>query len=423
MVNFTENRIPVFRNNRISLCRRSVAAIALVTFLFALAGCGGVPGNAPTMLATARAIPPASFGFDIHDALTDWPPQPFGLWRLWDANVDWARVEPAPGVFDFSLLDQYVSLAAAHGVQIIYVLGNTPTWASQDPTVVGNEHIPGASAPPSNVQDWQTFVQAVATRYRGRILAYEVWNEANLSSYWTGSLGDMLQLTQIAFQTIKQIDPAAAVLAPSVVGGGGLSYTNDFLSQGGDHFTDAIPYHLYDTSLLPEEALPYFERVVSLAQQWSKPLWDTETGFGPWGTFSSEQDAAAFVARTLILQSALGVTHIVWYAWDDRGPWVHLFMTESDLRTPTLAATAFAQVEHWLEGSTISCSSQNDGSWQCPLTQNGQQKFIVWNPTATTGFSIPSGWRVSHVRDLQGNMQPIADGQIEIGSSPVLLEP
>ena len=406
--------------------RQSVpGALLLFVAVAALmqSGCGSGPGQAASPRAiSSTLVTKRTFGLDIHDAINHWPTEPFGFWRLWDATVDWARVEPARGVFDFTRLDQYVKLAEQHHVQLIYVMGNTPAWSAQDPNAKSNEGVPGASSPPTDVQDWQDFVTTVATRYKGRIQAYEIWNEANLAGYWTGSLDGMLQMAQIAYTTIKHVDPVAAVLAPSVVAQSGLDWLSKFLAAGGANYTDAIAYHLYSTNKSPESVLQYYQDVMSLGQQWGKAVWNTEVGWGPWGTFDETQ-SASFLARMLILQSAAGLTHIGWYAWDDRGAWVHLYLVEADMHTPTLAGIAFGQVQSWLDGSAVACSNEL-GTWQCELTAaGGKKKYILWNPNSTLAFAVPSAWQVNSVRDLGGAVHGISGAQTQVDSMPVLLEP
>jgi beta-glucosidase/6-phospho-beta-glucosidase/beta-galactosidase len=41
---------------------------------------------------------------------------------------------------------------------------------------------------------WRTFVRAVATRYKGQIEAYEIWNEPNLKMFWTGSVEQLVTI-------------------------------------------------------------------------------------------------------------------------------------------------------------------------------------------------------------------------------------
>jgi hypothetical protein len=386
-------------------------------------GSAASSGTPFTTFSASAAAPETTsentFGLDVENSILHWPTVPLGYVRLWDAGVTWAQVEPSRGVYDFTKLDQYVQQAQQHNVKIIYTLANTPQWAAQDTTQSQDP------TQPPQPQDWQDFVQTVVTRYQGRIACYEVWNEADTPSYWTGTISEMLELARIAYATIKQIDPAAFVLAPSVVSPSvGVPWVRQFLSSGGANYTDGIAFHLYYGDPRPESAVSFYQEVTSLAQQFGKPVWDTEVGWGPPDTFT-DAESAAFLARTLILQWASGIRHIVWYAWDDRGPWVHLYVVQPDLQTPTLAGIAFGQVQTWLLGSTVTCAGQPDGSAQCTATAvaDATKKYIVWNPSATVTFSVPSAWHVSQVRDLQGNVQTISGREVQISPSPVLLEP
>lgn len=403
-----------------------VGVIAAAIVALGIAGCRGVSGIAPANVSGgANANVEQRFGMHMHDAIHHWPSVNFGYWRIWDAGASWPQVETARGVYDFSLLDQYVSLAKQHNVKIIYVLGNTPQWASQDPTHVGTQGLPGATAPPTNMQDWQDFVRTVVTRYQGRIYSYEIWNEVNLDGYWTGNMNQMLQMVQVAYQTIKQVDSAAIVLSPSLVAGSGIDYLKKFLSSGGNQFSDGIAFHLYDTNPQPEGTLvDFYLPVTAIGQQYGKPIWDTEVGWGPFGTFPTQQAEAAFTARTMILQAASGINVIVWFCWDDRGPWVHIDFVGPDFQTPTPAAIAFNQVQEWLLNASITCSDDPSGTWQCPVTpQGGAPKYIVWNSQTSTTFTIPSTWNVKTMTDLAGNTQPISGSSLSISTSPVLLSP
>ena len=399
-----------------------VGALAL-TFL----SCGrGVPGSIPsTLTAGADAKVTQRFGMHMHDAIHHWPSVTFGYWRVWDAGVSWPQIETARGQYDFSLMDQLVALAQQHNIKLIYCAGNTPQWTSTDPSHVGTQGLPGATAPPNNMQDWQDFITTFATRYKGKIDAYEIWNEVDLDGYWTGSVSQMVQMVQVAYQTIKQIDPNAVVLSPSLVAGNGKDYMKKFFQAGGDKFSDAVAYHLYDTQMKPEQTVAdVYEPTLAIAHSFGKEIWDTEVGWGPFGTFPSQQAEAAFTARTMILQAAEGIDVVVWFCWDDRGPWVNLYFVGPDFQTPTPAAVAFNQVQAWLLDSSITCSNTPDGTWQCTVTPpTGSPKYIVWNSNASSSFSIPSAWQVKTLTDLAGNTQPISGGAININTSPVLVSP
>jgi hypothetical protein len=97
-----------------------------------------------------------------------WPPFSFGSWRSWDAAGTWAYVEPQRGQWDFQLLDQYIALAKRDNVEILLVLGLSPTWASARPSEDSPYRL-GAASEPQRMEDWENYVRTVATRYRGQI--------------------------------------------------------------------------------------------------------------------------------------------------------------------------------------------------------------------------------------------------------------
>ena len=47
------------------------------------------------------------------------------------------------------------------------------------------------------------------------IKSYEIWNEANLKTFWNGTPEEMAELTKRAYDIIKKIDPAAQVVSAS----------------------------------------------------------------------------------------------------------------------------------------------------------------------------------------------------------------
>src|SRR5215831_10166532 len=184
-------------------------------------------------LQPPRAVIPASyFGMHIHHLAypvpTPWPSPPVPQWRLWDANVTWANLEPAKGQWRFENLDRYLSLAAQHGTGLLMTLGGTPSWASARPQLKSN-YYPGFTAEPAKIEDWRDYVRTVVSRYRGRIQAYEIWNEPNWTDYWSGSMDQMLMLTREASQIVRDVDPIALVVSPSAAAANGVSWLAEFL--------------------------------------------------------------------------------------------------------------------------------------------------------------------------------------------------
>jgi hypothetical protein len=70
--------------------------------------------------------------------------------------------------------------------------------------------------PPDDPQDLADFMGNMATRYKGRVQAYEIWNEQNLRREWEGaplSAADYVGLLGAAYQAIKAVDPGAIVVS------------------------------------------------------------------------------------------------------------------------------------------------------------------------------------------------------------------
>ncbi|MCA9974940.1 MAG: hypothetical protein KC413_04295, partial [Anaerolineales bacterium] len=73
-----------------------------------------------------------------------------------------------------------VQMVEQSGLQMVVRLDQNPLWAVAS---LPSDRI-GENQPPANYQDFGDYCYAVAERYHGRIAAYQVWNEPNLSREW-----------------------------------------------------------------------------------------------------------------------------------------------------------------------------------------------------------------------------------------------
>ena len=137
-----------------------------------------------------------------------------GLIRLWDSGVSWGLVEQHRGKYWWVGLDRAVAAATSQGAEILYVLGSTPTWAASN-RKQGSYPNAGAASSPRHIADWRRWVTAVVRRHGASIYAYQVWNEANLPTFWQGTPRQMARLTLEAHKIIKRLDPTAKVVAAS----------------------------------------------------------------------------------------------------------------------------------------------------------------------------------------------------------------
>ena len=386
---------------------------------------------ASELQAPTTNIPDTYFGLHIHHLIimdqaipTPWPDVAVPAWRLWDAGVNWPDLEPAKGVWQFGTLDRYLAFAEQHGTKILLPLEGSPGWASarpQSPSPYG----PGFTAWPDNLDDWRVYVKTVVARYKGRIEAYEIWNEPNLRDFWTGNTDQMIALTKEASQIIHSIDPRAIVVSPSATTESGVPWLAEFLKKGGGSFVDVIGFHLYVNphTKTPEDMIPLIQSVQRTMTEngaGNLPLWNTESGWLIPAHFDSEDDAAGFLARAYILAWACGVQRFYWYAWDNRLLAIVTY-SESEHR-PTKAGLAYGAIQQWLVGARMDrCSSDGDQDWVCQINRSGKKEWIVWNPQGSRKFNLPKEWHVKSSLLLLGDRQSLSGLSIEIGPQPMLL--
>ena len=395
-----------------------------------------------------RAIQQDFFGLHLHRAVADapetmasvWPAARFGSWRLMAAHVAWSDLEPAPDVWRFERLDSLCALARAHGVTLLYTLGTTPRWASSRPNEPSNFDL-GNQAPPTRLSDWERYVDTVAKRYRGRITAYEIWNEPNQAGSFSGTTQQLLELARVANKVVHAVDANAEVTTPSPTGGlRGVAWLADYLDAGGADAADVVAFHFYVSPRSPEaiQALVDSVREVLKLRSLAKmPLWNTETGWliqnhanrvmpvGPPGTFASRvldnETSAAYVGRALLVGICSGLARFYWYAWDNRT----MGMTEADGQRVKPAGLAYERIVRWTSGARVeSCVRRSDGVWTVRLARGGRQYGVVaWSEHGPSQIPMPDGWRSAVRSSLFGpaEAEPAGSGTtLIVGHVPSL---
>ncbi len=361
-----------------------------------------------------------------------WPPARFGTLRLWDSGTSWTALEPQKGVWNWQPLDTWVAASEQHGApDILLTLGQTPGWASSNPDDV-NYVGAGAPAPPANIQDWRDYITAVAQRYKKRIRYYEIWNEPNDPTYYTGTVAELAQLTAEAYSILKAVDPENTVISPAAYAPG---YLNQLLQAGMAQNVDMIAYHFYET---PPEAtandIANVNLVLAANGASAIPLWASEGASGD-NTTAPESLAAAYLVRKYLVHLAFGSIRFDWYAWGKATTFC-VGTEENNPQVLTEAGQAFGILLNWLRGASLaSASIDGSGTWQIGLTWQAEPPFssapnggfrgdglIVWNPSTTVQFAIPDSLQAVSQYDIFGNVTTVEGTTVTVGDSPVLLK-
>nr|OEJ74560.1 hypothetical protein BH720_13880 [Desertifilum tharense IPPAS B-1220] len=396
-------------------------------------------GNPSVFAPTSKPIPASLFNLNLInlDYGASWPSIPFRIWRNFYA--DWPLLEPRQGEWNFATLDRDMALAEQQGVEVMLILKETPTWASARPEEPGccYPNPPnGAVAEAKNIEDWKNYVRTVATRYRGRVRYYELWNEPNVPRFYSGTIEQLVRLNQAAYQVLKQVDPNITVVSSGLSPyGEHLRYFERYLALGGGQAADVIGYHFYVAPHAPEAMLPVIRHVQALMAKYQvadKPLWNTEMG---WRMENSDQniedetwagrplnsrDAVAYLARSYILNWAAGVEQVYWYAWGHRS----MGLTDYNLKRPKAVARAYTELQRWLVGSTLKQCETRQRAWICQLQRSdGSMAWMVWNPNRNQRLELPPEWGVRQMQELSGKRHSLVGrNHVKMHPTPLLLE-
>jgi len=420
----------------------------------------------------AQSVVPASFFGVSTVAASDPPKITYGF--LGHGFVAWPftekcrpsgnPVDPTNPCYSWTGLDQFVNAAANAGLvdvngavlTNIVLGGGTPAWAVADQSACKPKSgVNFCTIPPDNIQDWANYVTAFMAHYNGVVMPHvkflEVWNEANISLFWSSTYAAMVALAQAAYPLVHT-DPYTQLLTPSVVGPYGGVWMIAYLNAGGAAYADGGTFHGYGaTSAVrpypwPEDSkthnctpLTCYLSIASTVTTFrsifdqnglnGKPIYDTE---GSWGNanVTDPDQQVAWGSRWLILQAGLSAdTNLqtaTWYAWGTGLSWGTIENVDG---TPTTTGAALSQVHSWLAGKSVSPCGNSATIWTCSVTgSGGYQAEVIWDSSqscnggvCTTG-SQTVGVQYIKYRDLAGGSFSINNHTVTVGIKPVMLE-
>lgn len=170
----------------------------------------------------------------------------------------WDYIEvKGKGLFEWNEPDRLVKLTSELGLKLLARVDFVPKWA----------RAPGAdlkvNGPPAKYEDFFEFVGAMAKRYKGRIGAYQIWNEPNLAREWDGrapNAKEYVALLKGAYQAINGADPGAIVItaglspttAPLPLAIPDIEYLRQMYAAGAKDYFDMLGVHAAGYKAPPE---------------------------------------------------------------------------------------------------------------------------------------------------------------------------
>jgi hypothetical protein len=290
----------------IQIKHRFLYAALIFTFL----SCRSTPPP-PSLPVT---IPDDFFGM-VHAGNTE-TPEEYALldemgveWILY--TFYWHRMEPEKNKWTFDHYDSYVDKGKAAGKKIIAVLAYDASWLYSD-----GERKRYVS--PENLPHFLTFVEETVKHFRGRVDAWEIWNEPNFM-FWNGSNEEFFALSKQAALTIKKNDPDAEIL------GGAFwrvpkSFIRGMFKTGALDNVSGLAFHPY--AINPRGSVLLYDKLKEVLEEeaFTKPVWITEVGYptaGWYPTSVSEDEFPAYIVKTIAGLASRGARTLLWYQMFD----------------------------------------------------------------------------------------------------------
>lgn len=221
-------------------------------------------------------------------------------------RFSWGATEPEKGKEQYQgggrNYDAVADAYSAQGVRVYQIWHDSPGWTHPDNRETRN---------PEDLRDVYNFARRVAERYKGRVQAWEVWNEPDIG-FWP-DLGDTFAgLQKAAYLGFKAADPDLPVLLGSFCRGY-CPFDESLFEAGIADYFDVFNWHIY----APPEAYPGvlagYLQLLSRYGCADRPVWLTEAGIRlratqPGGELTAEDERrqAEFVPQSFAWSLAAG---------------------------------------------------------------------------------------------------------------------
>ena len=263
--------------------------------------------------------------------------------RLLRQKFDWAIIERSPRRYDLGWYDGFVLAAASHGIRVLPVLFNAPTFYAPRR---GN-----AFCPPRRTARMARFARALVRRYGPRgslwrrnpgvrklpIRSWQIWNEPNLRVYWCGRprARGYARMLRIVGKSIRRVHRRAEIVtaglpASELTGTIPLPrYIRQLYRAGAKRWFTTLAINSYARNQRDLGRLLGGTR--SLMNSWGDraKIWVTELGWGDRGprhrfVVGSRGQARRITSSFAYLRrhrARLRLRGVVYYSWRDARPY------------------------------------------------------------------------------------------------------
>lgn len=392
-----------------------------------------------------RKVPLDFFGMHINkvapvqpiNTQTPWFEVEQAWHRIWDNYCSWKQINTAPGIYDWATrLDDVVNIGEAHGKKLIMCIGCAPDWDTGASTG-SSQYSPW---PPSDAA-WTAWVTAVVTRYKGRIHAWELWNEPSAGLFWNGTPAQLAHLCALAYPIIKAIDPDAIVVSPSCPGVVSVPWFVNLINAGMADSCDVIGFHAYTGQYSPEDLIYLVECYlgVLLNKGIAKPVWNTEYGWLSYvnqagvvitgntsGDVMTDQQSCAYTSRMLMICASYKLATSFYYTSDGQADGSYLMkITMLDYATRSIhqpAAYVYSFLAGLLPGGSLSRMETRAGYYAMRgVSAAGELFTAVWCDDWKTIILSAAAMQTRVATDCRGETINVVGDTLNVSMEPIFI--
>jgi hypothetical protein len=193
---------------------------------------------------------------------------------VWQRNdFWWGVIEPEKNKYDWRLADKAVETYKSFGFNLLVILCYNSAWSKNlSPNSEGE------------VRNYGDYVYNMVSRYKDYVKYWEVWNEPNISEFWSPepNVENYTKILKEAYRRAKEADPDCKVIG-CVTAGTALEFIEKVLQLGGGDYMDIISVHPYQHET-PEDDKGQIALIHNLHDMLRKynvdvPIWITEVGW------------------------------------------------------------------------------------------------------------------------------------------------
>lgn len=411
--------------------KRLIISYLFVVLILMFGGCNSEQNKTQSITEQIhpllKMLPvPAGLGVNIHfyegnkEDLSMLKEADVGIVRM---DISWGSVEKTKGKYAFSRHDKLVEDMNKLGIRILFIID------------YGNPLYDDGLAPHTKEgrKAYTEFCSALAERYAGKNIIWELWNEPNIDKFWKpkADVDNYMKFCKTVVPVIRSKDKDACIIAPAT-SAFDMKFMESCFEQGLLDLVDGVSVHPYrNAELSPETTFDDYKLLSLLIEQHKPKGKSIPILSGEWGystTNLSRKLQGKYLARQWLSNLAYNIPISIWYDWHDDGKdpneTEHNFgtVTWDYKEKPSFAAmkTFTEQFAGYQSIGRVSLDSLND--YMLMSREDTKIKLALWTTSDMHNIDLGKEIQISNAVNYLGEELSLSNNEgIRISDEPIYL--